>query len=264
MKVLQGVTRQYQLVDRTKTKDIDGIRYLVAGESNLWVKILKDKSVAKKIEIEHLISAGGFSGFEKPLETVSDHRGFVGYTFIGPEMDVVPVTPVPAPSENERKHKEKKIQKREAEQERLFEGRPTSKEPVSNELKNILLVVWGLLLVGATISYLHRSFIRIINDQFSQVAAQGCAVLSINGIIPAIVGVMVLIACRKICTRVQSLFLLTVSAILLFFVGLILGYTVIGVLSVLVTSIFGVAKAYESVIILVITLIVLAKIIFVK
>ena len=55
MKVVQGNYRQYQLVDKTRKKDIDGIRYLIAGERNLWAKLLRDKSETKKAEIYNLI-----------------------------------------------------------------------------------------------------------------------------------------------------------------------------------------------------------------
>ena len=90
MKTVQGVYRQYQLVDKTKKKDLDGVVYLVAGERSLWVKLLKDRSAAKKNEIMGLISIGASAGFEKPLEIVNDSKGFAGYTFRGPEMEIVP------------------------------------------------------------------------------------------------------------------------------------------------------------------------------
>ena len=91
MKVVQGNYRQYQLVDKTRKKDIDGIRYLIAGERNLWAKLLRDKSETKKAEIYNLITRNGSTGFERPIELLTDEKGkFVGYTFYGPDMDIVP------------------------------------------------------------------------------------------------------------------------------------------------------------------------------
>ena len=55
MKTVQGIYRQYQLVEKTKRKDLDGVVYLVAGERNLWVKLLKDKSSTKREQINSLI-----------------------------------------------------------------------------------------------------------------------------------------------------------------------------------------------------------------
>lgn len=75
MKVVQGNYRQYQLVDKTRKKDIDGIRYLIAGERNLWAKLLRDKSETKKAEIYNLITRNGSTGFERPIELLTDEKG---------------------------------------------------------------------------------------------------------------------------------------------------------------------------------------------
>ena len=72
MKVVQGNYRQYQLVDKTRKKDIDGIRYLIAGERNLWAKLLRDKSETKKAEIYNLITRNGSTGFEMKKANLSD------------------------------------------------------------------------------------------------------------------------------------------------------------------------------------------------
>lgn len=270
MKTVQGVYRQYQLVDKTKKKDLDGVVYLVAGERSLWVKLLKDRSAEKREEIIGLISRGASSGFEKPLEIVNDSKGFAGYTFRGPEMEIVPEKTVP--------DKTKKTKKKE----NPGFGGPTNNQlgnfsggfnppPLNNSTgKNfgsamskaqqfLILGITGAVMFALTL-LLDNWLVQMIYTGVSQTAGEGCGLLSFSGILPAVVGVVLLILYqRAFGWKMNSIPVYIVFAVLAFLCGVAGAYAIIGVLCVLVISIFGVVKAYQSVIVTVIVLIILAK-----
>lgn len=177
MKVVQGNYRQYQLVDKTRKKDIDGIRYLIAGERNLWAKLLRDKSETKKAEIYNLITRNGSTGFERPIELLTDEKGkFVGYTFYGPDMDIVPekkqdtgIPPVNNPDIPD------------------FSKPPVSTSgSTSGVTQLIILVVIGVLMLFIMKNLLNRYLLIFIYENISQVAGEGCARLSFDGILPGL------------------------------------------------------------------------------
>lgn len=90
MKTVWGDSQQYQLVRKTRRDDIDGTHYLVAGKEDLWIKLLKDRSPERERSVRKMIETGKGRQLEKPLEVVRDEKGFAGYTFKGPKMQVVP------------------------------------------------------------------------------------------------------------------------------------------------------------------------------
>lgn len=251
MKVVQGNYRQYQLVDKTRKKDIDGIRYLIAGERNLWAKLLRDKSETKKAEIYNLITRNGSTGFERPIELLTDEKGkFVGYTFYGPEMDIVPekkqdmgIPPVNDP-----------------------DIPPLPKPPVSTAgspsgaTQLLLLVITGIVMFFLMKSLLNRYLLLFIYENISQVAGEGCARLSFGGILPGVVGIAALVLYqRKTGGDMDSIQKYLLMAALSFAAGALITYVVIGIICVLVIGIFGVVKTYQSVIFTVIIVAVLIK-----
>lgn len=276
MKTVQGVYKQYQLVEKTKRKDLDGVVYLVAGERSLWVKLLKDRSAAKREEVAGLISRGGFSGFEKPLEIVNDSRGFAGYTFRGPEMEIVPEKEIPDKSKKEKKNQVPEF------------GGPLNQKPgnfsgklnppplnmgnkrqtgtlLSRPQQFLILGLTGAVLFAFTLLFLDNWLVQLIYAGISQTAGEGCELLSFDGILPSIAGVIVLILYqRSFGHKMDSLPAFIVFAALAFLCGEAAAYGIIGVLCVLVIRIFGVVKTYQSVILTVIVLVFLVKIMIPK
>ena len=251
MKVVQGNYRQYQLVDKTRKKDIDGIRYLIAGERNLWVKLLRDKSETKKAEIYNLITRNGSTGFERPIELLTDEKGkFVGYTFYGPDMDIVPekkqdtgIPPVNNPDIPD------------------FSKPPVSTSGSTSGITQlIILVVIGVLMLFIMKNLLNRYLLIFIYENISQVAGEGCARLSFDGILPGAVGVAALVLYqRKTGGDMDTIQKYCLMAVLSFAAGALITYVVIGIICVLVIGIFGVVKTYQSVIFTVIIAAVLIK-----
>lgn len=267
MKTVQGVYRQYQLVDKTKKKDLDGVVYLVAGERSLWVKLLKDRSAAKREEIVSLISRGAFSGFEKPLEIVNDKKGFAGYTFRGPEMEIVPekTKPEKRPKPEKMPKQEKRPKPDKKQNTAMSPGgfespgtRPAASS-MSGAQQLLILILTGIVLFVLTL-LLNNWLVRMVYENFSQTAGEGCKMLSFGGILPAIVGVAILVIYQKAFGwKMSSIPVYIVFAILAFLCGAAAAYGLIGILCVLVISIFGVVQAYQSVIVTIIVLIILAK-----
>lgn len=251
MKVVQGNYRQYQLVDKTRKKDIDGIRYLIAGERNLWAKLLRDKSETKKAEIYNLITRNGSTGFERLIELLTDEKGkFVGYTFYGPDMDIVPekkqdtgIPPVNNPDIPD------------------FSKPPVSTSgPTSGVTQLIILVVIGVLMLFIMKNLLNRYLLIFIYENISQVAGEGCARLSFDGILPGAVGIAALVLYqRKTGGDMDTIQKYCLMAVLSFAAGVLITYVVIGIICVLVIGIFGVVKTYQSVIFTVIIAAVLIK-----
>lgn len=267
MKTVQGVNRQYQLVDKTKRKDLDGVVYLVAGKRNLWVKLLKDRSDTKRNEIINTISRGGVAGFVKPLEVVNDAKGFVGYTFIGPEMEVVPEKIVPDKS---------KKQKQPDRGSQLINppgtfGRGMNPSPVPQPRSSsglgashiLILTVTGAVMFALTLLFLDKALVSMIYTKFSAAAGDGCRMLSFSGIVPSIAGVAGMIFYHKFFGRnIESIPIYILFGVAAFLCGAAAAYAVVGVFCVLAVGIFGVVKAYQTVIITVLVLLFLLKMIF--
>lgn len=260
MKIVNGAISQYQLVDKTKQKDLDGVRYLVAGEKSLWVKILKDRSVSKRIEIEQLIERGISSGFEKPLEIIFDNKGFAGYTFEGPQMDVVPVRE----QKKETAPPLEKIGDKSAETVEK-EAVILPKKVPSTGIQYLILVAVGAILFWLMLNGINDWIIRYIYFNISNAAGEGCDILSIHGILPAAVGVTGMILYHRILgKKISSVPIYAGVTVIAFIVGMTLAYALIGLLCAIVVGIFGVAKAYQSVIITIIVLLILLKLFFSK
>lgn len=247
MKTVQGVSRQYQLVDKTKRKDLDGVVYLVAGERNLWVKLLKDRSDAKRNEIINAINIGRAAGFVKPLEAVSDAKGFAGYTFIGPEMEVVPEKIIPEKTVPDKSKKQKQ-----------------SHSSFGSEAAQILtLTAAGAAMFALTMLFLDKALVSMIYIKFSAAAGDGCRMLSFSGIVPSIAGATGMIFYHKsFGQNIESIPIYILFGIAAFLCGAAAAYAVVGVFCVLAVGIFGVVKAYQTAIITVLVLLFLVKIIF--
>ena len=199
MKTVQGIYRQYQLVEKTKRKDLDGVVYLVAGERNLWVKLLKDKSSTKREQINSLICQGQSTGFERPLEIVTNEKGaFAGYTFHGPDMEIIPEKS--KESYTEQKHlpqfhtSQKNISHSNILQEQMPGSQIQQKQVFSSAGMSgahqwIILGGIGAILFAALALFLDKCFLDLIYTNVSTVAATGCATLSFGGILPGIVGI---------------------------------------------------------------------------
>ena len=190
MKTVQGICRQYQLVEKTKRKDLDGVVYLVAGERNLWVKLLKDKSSTKREQINSLICQGQSTGFERPLEIVTNEKGvFSGYTFHGPDMEIIPEKSKESYTEQKHLPQFHTSQKNISHSKILQEQMPGSKiqqkqvfssAGMSGALQWIILGGIGAILFAALALFLDKCFLDLIYTNVSTVAATGCRIIVIS------------------------------------------------------------------------------------
>lgn len=274
MKVVRGTISEYQLVEKTKRKDIDGVAYLVAGERSLWVKLLKDRSSSKHAEIVRLISEGKSTGFEKPLEVVTDGRGFAGYTFEGKEMDVVPVI------SPEKKKKPAPVSPKSSKPEYDFETEPIGRsnnlkdewlkadqktEPLSESFKYLLFVLTSIVLSVCLVAFLNDKIAYYIYAFVSEAAGQGCAVLSIHGVLPASIGLVVQILFHKSLGKSASAGAGYLAIVIIgYLVGMLGAYLILSGLGILGITVFGFVKTYQSAILTVIVLFVLIKVLWPK
>ena len=264
MKIVQSTYRQYQLVDKTKKKDLDGVVYLVAGEKNLWVKMLKDKSAAKREQIAMMISQGSYAGFEKPLEIVNDGKGaFVGYTFRGPDMEIVPEKVISNKTGESSRSKKTKISSTLSSQmpsQTNFGTSQNNSLNMSNFLQWLILGIVGVIMFILMKFVLNQWLLTMIYTGISQVAAEGCAKLSFGGILPGVGGIAgLLFFHNRFGKDRDSVPVYCLLAVVAFLAGAIAVYAVVGVICVIVIRIFGVVQAYQSVILTVIVLAVVVK-----
>lgn len=264
MKTVQGTTRSYQLVQKTKRRDVDGIIYLVAGEKDIWVKILKDKSAQKEQEVLEQIANGYGAMFDNPLEIVRDSSGFLGYAFQGEEMDVIPVQEEKKkksrkmPEETLEKESKKRSQKQKREEE-IFTQQEYSPN-TGNKTIMIVLILWGLVLFAANFLGLNTGIWANMIAYAGTSIASGCDVLSLHGILPSLCGGVVAF---KILKRVlehsfPAGVLLVIETVIflgsVFIVDVIIAFIVIAVLAVL-----GTVQEYMGVIIVIGAIIFMVK-----
>lgn len=95
-KVTNSRNQNFFLDESTKRTAIDGDEYKIQNMSGYWVKILRDTSREKQLEIEIQIR-NGVGGDETPREIVSGRGRFVGYIFTRTEPVL---SSEPDPSEN--------------------------------------------------------------------------------------------------------------------------------------------------------------------
>lgn len=264
MKTVQGICRQYQLVEKTRRKDLDGVVYLVAGERNLWVKLLKDKSAVRREQINTLICQGQSAGFERPLEIVTNEKGaFAGYTFRGPDMEIVPEKNTGNRSENYFENygqKQNNMESPEKNRRNRIEKQALKRAGMSGAMQWLLLGGIGLILFALLALFMDKWFLNLIYSNFSEIAAAGCEKLSFGGIFPGGVGIAGLLLYQKGFGRnMNSVPVYCIMAVLAFAVFAALTYGAVGVLSVLITGIFGMVQAYQGVILSVIVLIIIGK-----
>lgn len=168
MKILHSATREYQLVSSTRKKDVDGTIYLVAGEKDLWVKILNNRSAQTEKLVEEYIQTGIGSFFDTPVEIVRDGSKFMGYSFHGQEMKVVPITEPSQPS-----------------------SAPSAPKGKVKPDSLIVLVVTVISVLLFALNYIHfnRVFLNIVNKKCVEMVYQGCSLLSVHGVLGGIAGI---------------------------------------------------------------------------
>lgn len=264
MKTVRGVYKQYQLVEKTKKKDLDGVVYLVAGERSLWVKLLKDRSAAKQNEIMRVIAGRGMAGFEKPLEIVNDSRGFAGYTFRGPEMEIVPEKKIPESNKGQNLtfgfQKPENNQKDSFSENSGFSYNSGNREPQSSSVSKsqqfLVLILTGIIMAALNLLFLNNLWITLIYNLISETAGEGCQLLSVGGILPVAAGIAVLFLYhRSFGGKTDSFITYIAGAVIAFLVGEVAAYGIIGILYILILVIFGAVQAYQSVIVTVIVVI---------
>ena len=264
MKTVQGRTKEYQLVTKTKQKDVDGVIYLVAGEKSLWVKLLKDRSAGKQVEIQRLIKKHESTGFDIPLEIVTDAKGFAGYTFDGIEMDVVPETTI-----TKKKTMDTTLPRKNKKQDDFLTdiqdqpGYSGISQGISSGSQLLVLAIIGVAMTALTFLFLHGWVINFIYYHMSDVAGAGCQRLSIGGIVPSVVGLIFLIIYLKsLGKNIGKISVYVIAAVIAFLLGEVVAYGTIGILYVLFVKILGAIYTYQTVIITGIVLLILAKLLF--
>lgn len=269
MKTVQGTNRSYQLVKKTKRKDIDGVIYLVAGEKDIWVKLLKDKSPQKEVEVREQIRNGYGNLFDIPLDVVMDASGFLGYTFTGQEMDVVPVKeenitvthkPKTKPGFDRSNIKSKNVVNNDPINNYQFKREDTFDYWHNGIITLLGLLVCGLLLFSMNYFWLNLVIWQQIANYIGYNLAQGCLTFSLKGIVPGIVGVAVIITVMKRIPG-QSLHIVNVLVIELFafLIGVLAADVCIALLVVIMTAVIGTVQEYMSTIIMVIVIIYIIK-----
>lgn len=269
MKTVRGTNRSYQLVQKTKKRDIDGVIYLVAGERNLWVKLLKDKSQQKEMEVRKQIVDGYGPLFEVPLDVVMDASGFIGYTFIGREMEIVPVR-------EERVHEKRNhteipdMESRPRKEKMRHRDRKKYPDNVTETRRRGLayggVIVWlGLILCGLILFALNYFWFNTkvwqnISGYVSWRIVEGCMTFSLHGIVPGIVGIASVIQLIK---HISIGSIHVGKAIILecicFFISILITDIIITLAAVLVIAVCGTVQQYMSSIITFLVLIFLAK-----
>lgn len=264
MKTVQGTGRSYQLVQKTKRKDIDGVIYLVAGEKDLWVKLLKDKSSQKEMEVRSQITNGYGSFFDIPLDIVMDSSGFLGYTFKGQEMDVVPVK-----EENvTMSHKQVPKLVRDTSNNRAsaFDNSyQLKKKDTSNTVNNRIITLLGLFMCGLLLFslnyfWLNGNIWKKVGRYIGYNNAQGCVTFSLHGIVPGIVGIGIIInTMKQVVSRPVHVGKAVTMEIAIFFISVILADFFIALLVVVITAAVGTVQEYMSTIIMVIAVVFIVK-----
>lgn len=266
MKTVQGENRSYQLVQKTRRKDIDGIIYLVAGEKDIWVKILKDRSQQKEMEVRNQIANGYGAMFDIPLDIVMDSSGFTGYTFKGQEMEIVPVR-----EENIRIPKEiygqdsgrstENVKKQNSLSDEVKIKQKRDHGQTSNIAKEPIIVLSGLILCGLLLFGINYFWLNmVIWKKFSAYIGnsivQGGIRLSLNGIIPGVVGIAIIInALKHVIRHPIHVRKVLVLEIIIYLVSVFLTDIILALLVVIITAVLGTVQEYQSTIIIVIVVI---------
>lgn len=275
MKTVQGTNRSYQLVQKTKRKDIDGVIYLVAGEKDIWVKLLKDKSPQKETEVREQIRNGYGNLFEIPLDVVTnDASGFLGYTFKGEEMEVVPVKVVP-PTVSHKPTPKPKIEsgninekKGVSYEQNISYQNSDYQQKRKNTLDNwhnktiilIGLFVCGLLLFAMNYFWLNFTIWQQLANYIGYAFAQECLTFSLMGIVPGIMGAAVVITVMKrVMSKPVHIVYALITEMIAFAMGVLMADFCIALLVVIITAVIGTVQEYMGAIIMVIVIIYIIK-----
>ena len=168
MKIVTGQYQQaYQLDEKTRKKESDGDSFKVSGTGGTWVKLLKDHSKEKQLEIEHQIAMGGFEE-GAPREIVYSRGRFAGYIY--EKNEVIEETfsdsvEYPVKSGNT---------------EEFWE---------SNVFKISAAIVIAVLLGLIQVKILYTLYIGILLKMLSSSTVSICAALSFSGITAMIAGI---------------------------------------------------------------------------
>lgn len=251
MRALQGKNREYQLVQKTKQKDIDGTIYLVLGEKDIWVKILNEKNPEKEREVELQMERGYGPFFDAPIDVVKENGKFAGYAFLGKEMEAV--LPDPLPARNNKRRKEKKtseLRKTGNMDIDSFQHRSQRREQLGTIQILVLLLVACTFLCVLYYFALNNMVAGIIATFFSYDVSNGFLVLGMKGIIPCLAGVTsVLFIMRKHGNKPSSIALTLLLCIFAFAVGIILMDFLITVIVFLLVMLVGTVQQNISIII---------------
>jgi hypothetical protein len=206
---------KYNLNTASKKSEADGDSYRIEGQPNMWVKVLKDNSKNKELEIRQQI---GFGGYGAPMEVVYSSRGkFAGYTYEMEEAEPIP----------------------EWNNEADFTAAPPkSKSKLTQKgwFKIAASVVLTMLLALLNLKVFYPAYLRVLLRNFSEQTVSGCRVLSFSGMTGVIGGVVLMFVFgHRLIERIDGI-LYVIFEGLAFLAGVLLVDLVI---TVLVLAVIG-------------------------
>lgn len=224
---------KYNLNTESRKSECDGDSYKIEGQPNMWVKLLKDNSKNKELEIRQQIELGG--GYGSPREIVYSGRGkFAGYVYEVEESswDLVPdpdpdIDIAPKPES------------------------PKTDFMQTNIVKILLSAGFGILLSVLNIKVLYYVYISFLLNNFPEEVASGSAMLSCSGATGLLGGIALMVLFGLHFMKQMEGILFVIFEGIAFLLGILL---VDFIITVLVCSFLGIVSLLKAVLPVVITI----------
>lgn len=234
---MKSVTSEYRMKYNLDTKsrksECDGDSYKIEGQPGMWVKLLKDNSKNKELEIRQQIELGG--GYGSPREVVYSGRAkFAGYVYEVEESDC---DPVPDPDRTTDSDTGLKSLKTDYMQTNIF--------------KICLSSGFGILLSVLNIKVLYYVYIGFLLNSFPEEVASGSSMLSCSGATGILGGIALMILFGLHFIEQMEGILFVILEGVAFLLGILL---VDFIITVLVCSFLGIVSLLKAVLPVVITI----------
>jgi hypothetical protein len=238
---MKTVTDQYQRIynldDSKKMKEMDGESYPVSGIPGTWVKLVKDTTKAKQMQVEQQIAVGGY-GDGVPREIVYRKGKFAGYTFEKYEPDPNPVSELTT--------------------------KPEKKRSISdmNWVKYPGAIVVCLILAVLQYKMFFNIYLHILDQNCSQDVVLGCKNLGCSGITGIVAGVLLALVCGIKWFGDFEMPVFIVGEVVAFLIGLILLEIILVVLTMLFLGVLSLLIKIMPIIFAILLLLLIVKIVF--
>jgi hypothetical protein len=229
--------RIYNLDDSRKMKEPDGESYPVSGIPGTWVKLVKDTTKAKQLQVEQQITDGGY-GDGVPREIVYRKGKFAGYTFEKYEPEPDPVSQYSQETEKKKSSLD------------------------MNWVKYPGAAAVCLILSVFQYKVFFNSYLHILNQYCSQDVVLGCKVLGFSGFTGILAGVLLALVCgTKLFGDFELPVFIGVEAAA-FMIGLILIEIILVVLAMLFLGVLSLLIKIIPFIFAILLLLLIVKIVF--